>query len=105
MPSDVQSAMSNIVAYISETATALKLDDGVHLESTLHCISPEGARRVHDALRGGIAIGRLSTKDNETDLLKIYDAVQVDQDGTAVRVHADVPADLTDKLIGYLPRR
>ncbi len=41
---------------------------------------------MNDALRGTVAIGRLSTKDNETSLLKIYDAVHIERQENTVRV-------------------
>jgi len=101
--SDVQSALSNIVAYIRGATAGLAVDNGAHLQADLTCVSPEGAQRVHDALRGGIGLARLSTKDSETDLLKLYDAIQVDQDRNLVRVHADVSGDVADKLLNILP--
>jgi hypothetical protein len=104
MRSDVQSALSNIVAYIRGVTAGMEVDQGAHLQANLTCISAEGAQRVHDALRGGIGLARLSTKDNETDLLKLYDAIQVDQDGNLVRVHADLSGDAADKLLALLPQ-
>jgi hypothetical protein len=104
MRSEVQSALSNIVAYIRGTTAGLALDNGLHLQANLTCVSAEGAQRVHDAIRGGIGLLRLSTKDNETDMLKLYDAVQVDQDQNLVRVHADLSGDVADKLLNMLPQ-
>ncbi|MBV9612705.1 MAG: hypothetical protein JO091_09535 [Acidobacteriaceae bacterium] len=78
------------------------IDTGAHIAADLTCASGQGAQRVHDALRAGIAFGRLSTKDNEQELLQIYDAIQVTQDKQIVRVRADYPANLAAKLIAYL---
>jgi len=104
MRTDVQSALSNIVTYIRGATAGLAADSGLHLQANLTCISAEGAQRVHDAIRGGIGLLRLSTKDNETDMLKLYDAIQVDQDQSLVRVHADLSADVADKLLNTLPQ-
>ena len=104
MRSEVQSALSNIVAYIQGTTAGLAADNGLHLQANLTCVSKEGARRVHDAIRGGIGFLRLSTKENETDMLKLYDAIQVDQDENLVRVHADLSGDVADKLLNMLPQ-
>ncbi len=97
--SDVQSALSNIAGYISETSAGLGVDTGLHLRAEIICISDEGAQRVRDALRGAIGLGRLTTKDNETDLLRLYDSIQVEQSQRTVRVNSDLPADLADKLL------
>lgn len=104
MRTDVQSALTNIVAYIRGTTAGLAADNGLHLQANLTCISVEGAKRVHDAIRGGIGFLRLSTKDNETDMLKLYDAIQVDQDQDLVRVHAELSGDVADKLLNMLPQ-
>lgn len=101
--SDVGSALSNITGFISGISFGLGFDTGVHLQAEILCISTEGAQRVRDALRGGIGLARLTTKDNETELLQAYDAVQVSQDQQTVRVKADFSANLTDKLLAHLP--
>ncbi len=103
MRSDIASALSNITGFISATSFGLGFDTGAHMQAEIVCISEQGAERVRDALRGGIGLARLATKDNESDLLQAYDAIQVSQDGETVRVRADLAANLTDKLLTYLP--
>lgn len=97
--SDVQSALSNIAGYISATNAGVGVDTGLHFRAEIICISDEGAQRVRDALRGAIGLGRLTTKDNEADLLRLYDSIQVEQSQRTVRVSSDLPADLADKLL------
>jgi len=104
MRSEVQSALANIVEYIRGTTAGLAVDNGAHLQANLTCISAEGAQRVHDAIRGGIGLLRLSTKDNETDLLKLYDAIQVDQDQNLVKVRADLSGNVADRFLNMLPQ-
>jgi hypothetical protein len=77
----------------------------VHLQTDLFCSSAEGATRVNDALRGTIAIARLSTKDNETSLLKVYDAVQIQRQENAVHVHAELTGEQVDELVRHFIRR
>jgi len=103
MRSDIGSALSNIVGYVSSTATGVGIDTGIHLQADLTCISTEGAQRVRDALRGGIGLARLTTKDNQMDLLRLYDSVQVDQENSAIHVRASIAPDLADKVFSYLP--
>ncbi len=99
MNPDLESALSNITGSVSGTTAGLFVDSGLHLSADLQCVSDHGAIRVHDALRGIVAFGRLSTKDNEEDLLRAYDAIQVSKFGNVVKVRADINADLADKFI------
>ncbi len=100
--SDIGSLLSNIVGYVSATSLGVAVDSGFHVHGQILCISDEGAKRVHDALRGLIGFGRLSTKGNETDLLKIYDAIQVEQAQQTVNIKADLPGSLADALLNRL---
>ena len=100
--SEVSSALSNIVGYVSETAIGLGVDQGLHLKAQFICVSEQGAQRVRDAIRGSIGFARLSTKDNQLDLLKLYDSVDVKQEGQTVRVGADLSGDLAGRLIENL---
>ena len=101
--SDTESALSNIAGYITAASIGAGLDQGAHFQADLLCISNEGAKRVHDALRGLIGMARLMTRDNEMDLLKLYDAIRVDQNGQNVRVHADLSSAEADKLLSMVP--
>jgi hypothetical protein len=100
--SDMASNLSNIAAFVSGTALGLRFDSGTHLQARLLCQSPEGAQRIQDTLRGLIGLARLSTHDNELDLLRMWDALSIAKDRQTVRVDMDLPADLTDKLISKL---
>jgi hypothetical protein len=101
--SDMASNLSNIAAFVSGTSLGLRFDSGSHLEARLICKSAEGAQRIQDTLRGLIGLGRLSTHDNELDLLRMWDAISISKEQDTVRVQADLAADLTDKIIARLP--
>ena len=49
-------------------------------------------------------MARLSTKDNQTDLLKLYDAIEVNQSGAAVELKAQLGPNEIDKALALLPR-
>ena len=104
MRSEVSSALSNIVGFVSGAATGISIDTGIHLQADLTCISDQGAQRVRDALRGGIGLARLTTQDNQLDLLRLYDSVHVDQENSMIHVRADLAPDLANKLFSYLPQ-
>ncbi len=102
MRSDIASALSNIVHFITGATVGVKADTGTHFQIDISCISKQGAQRVHDALRGAIGLGRLSTRDDQRQLLQIYDGINVDQDNAVVHVHADYSGELTDKVFEEL---
>jgi hypothetical protein len=104
MRSDIESALSNIVGYINATSFGIGFDSGTHVAAEIICVSDQGAQRVRDALRGSIGLARLATGDNEWDMLKLYDSIQVSQDQQTVRIRADLSAELTDKVLTRLPQ-
>ena len=104
MRSDIASALSNIVQFIRGTTVGLAAAGGMSLQAELTCISEDGAKRVRDALKGGLGLARLSTKDNELDMLRLWDAFQIEQDGALVHVKANLSDDLADKLLARIPR-
>jgi hypothetical protein len=101
---DVESALSNIRGYVTGVTAGTAFDDGVHFQGDVDCISPEGAQRVHDALRGGIGLARLATNDNAMDMLRLYDSINVDKSDKQVKVSADVAGSLIDKVWPRLPQ-
>ena len=101
--SDMASNLSNIAAFVSGTSLGLRFDSGSHLQARLICKSPEGAERIQDTLRGLIGLGRLSTHDNELDLLRMWDAISISKEQDTLRIQADLAADLTDKIIARMP--
>jgi len=104
MRSEYSSALSNFVGYVQDTAIAATIDKDVHVFANLTCVSAAGAQRVYVGLRATKAFARLTAKQDQQDLVRLYDAVRIDKDGDVVRVHADFSADLADKLLEYLPR-
>jgi hypothetical protein len=104
MRSDIDSALSNIAGVVSSAAMGIGIDTGIHLQADLTCISDEGARRVRDALRGGLGLARLTTKDSQLGLLRLYDSVHVDQENSVIHVRSNLAPDLANQLISYIPQ-
>ncbi|HEY3454152.1 MAG TPA: hypothetical protein VGK64_06070 [Bryobacteraceae bacterium] len=103
MRTDLESALSNISAYVSGTSAGITLANGVNVQADIFCVSNEGAQRVHDALRGIVGLSRLSTSTNRLDLLRLWDALHIDRDQQAVHVRIELAPDLADKLLAELP--
>jgi hypothetical protein len=104
MGSGLQSGLANFSDYVNGTTLGIKFDAGVHLRADISCISAEGAQRVNDALRGLIGFARLSTKDNDQDMLHLLDAIHVEKTDQSVRIQADLSAGLADRLLSLIGR-
>lgn len=100
--SEVRSALSNIAAYVTAFSAGLAFDTGAHVQMDLLCDSADDARQVHDALRGGLGLARLTTKDGDLAMLKLYDAIHVTYERRTVRIQADLVPDLADQLVTRL---
>lgn len=84
---------------IESGTLAANLKDGFGFEAHLDCKTASDAKHVHDAIKGVIGLGRLSTPDNQPQLLQLYDAIHVKLDQTRVEVTAHVTGDLEDKFL------
>jgi hypothetical protein len=77
----------------------MDLRNGFDLNGNAICDTENNARQLRAALKGIIGLGRLSTPDSKPEMLKLYDAIQVDQTQQKVTVTAHVPPDLVNKFI------
>jgi hypothetical protein len=84
---------------IQTVVLGVDFSNGLHLTARLDCRTTDDARHVHDALRGAIGMARLSTPDNQPELLKVYDGIQVTQGDSLVEVNGDLPADQVDRFL------
>lgn len=98
----MRSMLSNLVGFIKDMQAGFHIDEGVEMAANIDCISQEGAQRVHDAAKGAIGIARLNTRDDQMQLLKLYDAIQVDQNDTRVEIQTKIAPDLVDPLLKML---
>lgn len=99
--------LKRVFASLETTTLALDLENGVVLSASGLCGDDANARQLHDTLRGLIGFGRLSTPDDKPEMLRLFDAIKVEQKQREVNVEADIPMDLVDillKIIGPRPR-
>jgi hypothetical protein len=83
-----------------ESATlGMNLSNGMAAIFVVNCNTDRDAKFVHDLVRGLVGFGRLNTPDNQPDLLKLYDAIQVTQQQSQTKITADVPQQLADKFL------
>ena len=84
---------------VDSATLGMDLSKGIDAIAVVNCSTERDAKFIHDLLRGLIGFGRLNTPDNQPDLLKLYDAIQVTQQQAQTKVTADVPQELADKFL------
>jgi hypothetical protein len=75
------------------------LSHGIDGVVYVNCTTERDARFIHDLLRGLIGFGRLNTRDDQPEMLKLYDAIQVTQQQQQAKVTAVVPQELADRFL------
>jgi hypothetical protein len=84
---------------VQSATLGMNLSKGLDAIAVVHCNTERDAKFVHDLVRGLVGFGRLNTPDNQPDLLKLYDAIQVTQQQAQTKVTADVPEELADRFL------
>jgi hypothetical protein len=96
------SNLGRMLAMLESATVAADLRSGINITAQGRCPTEKDATTLESALRGLIGLARLSTPDNRPDLLRFYDAIQVNREQNSVRLNADIPLDLFDKLLKSL---
>jgi hypothetical protein len=102
LPLPREGNLGNVLQALRSVDTAMigmNLSKGIDAIAVVNCNTERDAKFIHDLLRGLIGFGRLNTPDNQPDMLKLYDAIQVTQDKTQTKATADVPQALADKFL------
>jgi hypothetical protein len=84
---------------VDSATLGMNLTNGMDAIAVVNCNTERDAKFVHDLVRGLVGFGRLNTPDNQPDLLKLYDAIQVSQQQAQTKVTANVPQQLADKFL------
>jgi len=90
---------------VNSAALGLNLTHGIDGLAEVNCTTDRDARFIHDMLRGLIGFGRLNTPDNQPEMLKLYDAIQVTQLQQQAKVTANVPQELADRFLDLWLKR
>jgi hypothetical protein len=83
----------------------IDLQTGVKIHAEALCAAEPDARRLHDALRAMLGLGRLSTSGNNPELLQVIDGVKVIQREKTVVVDTGWPLSVIDELVKLAPDR
>jgi hypothetical protein len=82
------------------------LRKGFEFQAVGTCNTDQNAKQIRELLKGLIGIGRLSTPEDQPEMLRIYDSIAVEQNGNVVKIAANVPQDLVEKFVDtFVSRR
>ena len=84
---------------VDSATIGMDLSKGLDAIAVVNCNTERDAKFIHDLVRGLVGFGRLNTPDNQPDLLKLYDAIQVTQQQAQTKATANVPQELADKFL------
>jgi hypothetical protein len=102
LPLPREGNLGNILQALRSVQSAtlgMNLSHGIDALAAVNCNTESDAKFVHDLVRGLVGFGRLNTPDNQPELLKLYDAIQVTQQQAQTKVTANVPQELADKFL------
>lgn len=90
---------------VNNAKLGMDLSSGLQLVAAVNCNTERDAKFVHDLLKGVIGLGRLNTPDNQPEMLKLYDAIQVAQQQTHAEVQANISQEQADKFLDLWLKR
>jgi hypothetical protein len=83
----------------------IDLQNGIDIHAEGLCENEAGAKRLNDAMRGILGLGRISTPQSNPEMLRVYDGVKVLLKEKAVLVDVNWPLSLVDELTKLMPGR
>ena len=100
VPEDGPAAnFARIFRGLEGTEVQADLSRGFSAQILGKCKTEADAKALADAAHGLVGFGRLSVPDGQMQLLRVWDAVQINQQGRNLSVAADIPSDLVEKLL------
>jgi hypothetical protein len=91
--------LRNVVAGLESWTVGMDLRNGLKLEANCLYRTEADTKRVHDGLRGIVALGRMSAPKDSPEMLRLYDGIVISQQKNALKITTDVPADSVNRLL------
>jgi hypothetical protein len=93
---------SKIFRGLQDTWFQADLSGGLRAEVHGVTATDKDASNLKDAVRGMVGLGRLNVPDNQPEMLKVWDGIEVDQQGRSISIRADIAQDLIDRMVAML---
>lgn len=95
--------LGKIYSSLQQMMVSADLSRELHIQGRGIAATDQDANQLATALKGIIGLGRLNTPTDRNDLLRVYDAIKVEQKQRDVTLDAVIPDELIDKLLALLP--
>ena len=92
--------VNKILGLIGSGTFYFDLSSGVTGTLTGLAASTQGAQQIHDGLVGMLGIGRMMAPKNQPEMARVFDGINVAEDGQRVTVKFAEPEDLAGTLAG-----
>jgi hypothetical protein len=93
---------SKIFRGLEDTSFQAEFTTGFKADLRGSTATEQDAVTLRDTAKGLIGFGRLSVPENQSEMLKLWDGITVEQDGKSVGIRADIAQNLIDKLVQML---
>lgn len=97
--------IAQVLRAIDSATLGMDLHSGIAVTAEVVSKTERDAKFVHDMVKGIVGLGRLNTPTNQPDMLKLYDAIQVEQQQTHTKLTADIPQNLADRFLDLWLKR
>ena len=91
--------VNRILAGLDSGLVYSSMLNGIDFAATGNGIDSESTQSINDALRALLGLLRLNTRNDQKELLEIYDAIDIKQSGRTVKMTAHIKQDLVDQLL------
>lgn len=91
--------IDKVLASLDSVTGFADVSKGVRVSATGQCTDTEAAKRLHTQMRGLVGMGRLSTPDNQPELLKLFDAIETKLDDKTIRLDVNLSAEQAEQAI------
>jgi len=87
---------------VSQVKMWVDLSQGLDMHVEAVAASANDAAELRDTFRAAVSMGRLSVKDSQPAMLKLYDGLSGSSEGSVVRIEVKEPFEMLDALLGKL---
>ena len=95
--------LSRMLHGLQGSRVAVDLRDDVFITATATFDSPEAASQMASALKGLAGLGRLTTPNDQLDLLRVYDSLKAEATANSVDAALTIQAEQLPRLMEMLP--
>ena len=91
--------LRNVVTGLESYTVGMDMSSTLKMQANFVYASEADAKRVHDGLRGLVALGKMSVPKESPELLRFFDGIQISQQQAVLTLMTDVPAHSVTKFM------